>query len=432
MDTYAATDVFTPSTVARLTFVERRRITERVVDALQTPGRQLVVFGRSGCGKTTLVDNKLRQLYERHVTSRCMRGTKVDDLIVDAFDQLAPYFIESRKETRSRKSGLTLGTVCAQIKAELAASRDAGTEAVSKRALPPQLNVRFLAELLGEANACWVLEDFHKVEGAEKARIAQLMKVFMDLAVDYPMVKIVANGAVATGRQVVQADAEMWNRIAEIEVPLMSGDEVEEIVAKGERLLDVRFPDEIKASIKHYSNGLAAVAHQLCLNLCFERGVVETQAETLTFTNEDFARALERWLADAADTLRSHYDAAVRVRRAPKFQYCRIVLQALARLPQDGGGWGELYEAIRAEQPAFPKRSLTRYLTQLCSAEKGELLAQDPVSGRYSFASPLMHAYVRARAVASDAELLGSFNGYLVGEAAPAGASLDVVPSADS
>ena len=112
METHAATDVFTPSTVARLTFVERTCITERVVNALTTPGRQLVVFGRSGCGKTTLVDN----------------------------------------------------------------------------------------------------------------------------------------GAVATGRQVVQADAEMWNRIAEIEVPLVSGEEVEEIVAKGEQLLNVRFPDEIKAS----------------------------------------------------------------------------------------------------------------------------------------------------------------------------------------
>jgi hypothetical protein len=421
MEKHAATDVFTPSTVARLTFVERRRVTERVVDALTTPGRQLVVFGRSGCGKTTLVDNKLRQLYERHVTSRCMRGTKLDDLIVDAFDQLAPYFIESQKETRSRKTGLTLGAVCSQIKAELAASRDVGQEAVSKRALPPQLNVRFLAELLGEARACWVLEDFHKVEGSEKARVAQLMKVFMDLAVEYPAIKIVANGAVATGRQVVQADAEMWNRIAEIEVAPMSGDEVEEIVAKGERLLNVRFPDEIKASITHYSNGLAAVAHQLCLNLCFERGVVETQAEALTFTAADFDRALQRWLADAADTLRSHYEAAVRVRRAPKFQYCRIILQALSRLPQEGATWGELHEAIRAESPDFPKRSLTRYLSQLCSPEKGELLVLDPAASRYSFASPLMHAYVRARDKGPETQLLSSFNGYLVGEtAAPA------------
>jgi hypothetical protein len=420
MLTYATTDVFTPSTVARLTFVERKCITERVVDALMTPGRQLVVFGRSGCGKTTLVDNKLRQLYERHVTSRCMRGTKINDLMVDAFDQLAPYFIESTKETRSRKTGLTLGAVCSQIRMELASSRDAGQESVAKRALPPQLNARLLAELLGEANSCWVLEDFHKVEAAEKAGIAQLMKVFMDLAVDYPMIRIVANGAVATGRQVVQADAEMWNRIAEIEVPLMSGEELDEIVVKGEQLLNVRFSDEIKASIKHYSNGLAAVAHQLCLNLCFERGVVETQAETLTFSGADFDRALQRWLADAADTLRSHYDAAVRVRRAPKFQYCRIILQALSRQPQDGGTWGELYEAIHGEQPDFPKRSLTRYLSQLCSAEKGELLVQDPASGKYSFASPLMHAYVRACDKAAEGQLLSSFNGYLVGEPAPA------------
>ena len=67
-------DVFTPTRPARLTFIERSNINERLVDALRTPGKQLVVFGHSGSGKTTLLVNKLHQVYDDHVTTRCMSG----------------------------------------------------------------------------------------------------------------------------------------------------------------------------------------------------------------------------------------------------------------------------------------------------------------------------------------------------------------------
>jgi len=52
-------DVFTPNKPARLTFVERESINETLVNALTTPGKQIVVYGHSGSGKTTLLINKL-------------------------------------------------------------------------------------------------------------------------------------------------------------------------------------------------------------------------------------------------------------------------------------------------------------------------------------------------------------------------------------
>src|SRR5436305_14238465 len=91
-DKYAAVDVFTPTKPARYTFVERESINEKLVAALRTPGKQIVVYGHSGSGKTTLLVNKLHQVYEDHITTRCISGLSFDQLLLDAFDQLGSFF----------------------------------------------------------------------------------------------------------------------------------------------------------------------------------------------------------------------------------------------------------------------------------------------------------------------------------------------------
>ena len=65
---YRVIDVFTPTKPARYAFVERESINDKLVAALRTPGKQIVVYGYTGSGKTTLLENKLHQLYENHIT----------------------------------------------------------------------------------------------------------------------------------------------------------------------------------------------------------------------------------------------------------------------------------------------------------------------------------------------------------------------------
>ena len=92
MQIYQVTDVFTPTKPARIAFIDRELINEKLVNALKMPGKQLIVYGHSGSGKTTLLANKLDQLYERHITTHCMKGMTFEQIILDAFDQLAPYY----------------------------------------------------------------------------------------------------------------------------------------------------------------------------------------------------------------------------------------------------------------------------------------------------------------------------------------------------
>jgi len=230
---YTIGEIFTPSSPATVNFIEREKINTRIVSALKTKGKQIVIYGNSGSGKTTLIENKLKQVYEKHIKTNCMEGMTYENVILDAFDQLAHYYLDERNVTRKKITNLSVASTVKIIKAQISRSHEEGEQATMKRSLPPQLTGSNLAKMLGESNYCWVLEDFHKITGNDKKRLSQLMKVFMDHSDQYPELKIIALGAVNTARQVVMYDVEMRRRVAEIKVPLMTEDEIHKIIKHG-------------------------------------------------------------------------------------------------------------------------------------------------------------------------------------------------------
>ncbi len=188
----------------------------------------------------------------------------------------------------------------------------------------------------------------------------------------------------------------MWNRVSQIEVPLMLDEEIDQIMSKGEALLNVRFSAGLRKQIRHLSNGLPSVCHQLCLNLCFHKGIDETLLQPYVFKDTDFAAAVAQWIEGSADSLRDTYDRATRAKRIKRFDNCRMILHALAELGPDGGLFGEVYDQVRRHSADYPAGNLTLYLRELQSEEREFTVLQDSASGRFSFSSPMMHAYVRA------------------------------------
>lgn len=389
-------DVFTPTTPARLTFVERGTVNDRLVNALRTPGKQLVVYGHSGSGKTTLLVNKLHQLYERHITTRCMTGLTFNQILSDAFEQLAPFYHDSLKHATGVQLDTKLTADYSNIKAELGLSRKDDRETTSRLILPPQLTPQTLARFLGAAGCCWVLEDFHKIGTEEKRYLSQAMKVFMDLADEHPAVRIVAIGAVGTARQVIEYDPEMRNRVAEVNVPLMTEAEISGIIAKGARLLNVQIPAKVQRGIVHYSNGLPAVTHQLCLNLCLAAGVEESASVEVAIGEERLHAAVDQYLDEASDTLKSAFDRALRVRKSGKFENTRLIIRALRSMGEDGATHHELLTKIRADAPHYPAGNLSHFLDRLQEASRGAVVRFDAASGRYSFADPLYKVFAQA------------------------------------
>jgi hypothetical protein len=393
MQTYITTQVFTPTSPARLTFVERETINDQLVSALKIPGKQVVVYGYSGCGKTTVLTQKLEQLYEDHVTSSCTNTTTFEALLINAFERLETFYsTEQSKSTRRKLSG-TLETQLWRIKSALGGESESSEATKTTRLVPPQLTPQTLAQLLGELHECWVLEDFHKVAPSEKVKLAQCLKVFMDMADRYPEVKIIAIGAVDSAREVVQFEPEMRNRVSEIAVPLMTPQELSEIVRKGAKLLRVRFSTDVVESIVWFSNGLASVCHSLCLYTCEAAGVQDTSPAVAHLDAGHFQKALDRYVAEASDSLKFVFEKAFRPTKKTKFDNYRIVVRALAAFDQDGATKAALYSKIRETEPNYPPTNLKHCLNQLTAEERGCIVRYSPSSASYSFADPVFRAY---------------------------------------
>jgi len=260
--TFLTEDVFTPTSPAKWTYIERTAQERQIKRALRTKGKQIVVYGHTGSGKTTMLNSLLAEMSVKNITTRCTRGISISDVLFDAFDQLGGYYVEQKEEGNEEKisGGLKFGIefFSASLGGE---SKDVQKE-IRKRIVEVQKNPNQLAKLFGNVGMVWIIEDFHKLDAEPKKELSQIMKVFMDVADKFPKLKIIAIGAVDSARQVVHYDKEMENRISEVNVPLIEPEDLAKIVQLGEGYLNITFEQSVIEKIAAYSSGLASVTHQ--------------------------------------------------------------------------------------------------------------------------------------------------------------------------
>ena len=387
---YSVHDVFTPSTQAQVNFVDRVSVNAQLMDAICTAGKQLIVYGESGCGKSTLLMNKLHDTYAAYIITRCSKAMTYEQLLLDAFDQLNPFYTQGRSSTSGKS--ITPALQAAFVKVSASLSRSEGEQ--QSRALPLQLTAQRLAEFLGAQSMCWVVEDFHKILPDEKAPFAQALKIFSDVSTEYPDVMVIAIGATDTAREVVEYDPEMSNRVSELHVPPMTAEELGRIIENGQELLNVNL-SAVSEGIVEYSLGMPSTCHQLALNTCVEKRIMNTQKVRLVFTWRDLDPALQRWIKDFSDTIQAKLFRALGRRVVGKYDNCRIILGAVASGPLTGMTFGEILTKIRSDVTDYPEKNLRRYLRELTKDERGQLLKA--VGGsKWRFATAFYHSIVQA------------------------------------
>jgi hypothetical protein len=322
-----------------------------------------------------------------------MKGTTVNELMKSAFDNLEVFHVsEMTKIQRSSRSANVEATYSA-IKTQFQSENSNEDASRSIRIVPLQLSAENLAAFMGERDLCWLIEDFHKVDAQEKTKLAQLMKVFMDCAAEYPTVKIIATGAVETARQVVEYDPEMRNRVSEIEVNLMTEKEIISIIDKGMSLLNIRLSKSAKQGIAKYSSGLGAVCHQLCLNIFNSLFLYETAPDLITVDSEHFERAIANYVAECSDTIKSNFEKARKLKRKSEVQHADIILDALCDFDNEGVDRFRLLGKINNQTPSYTDINLKKQLASLATVNRGELIRLNENSGLYSFSNPIYRAY---------------------------------------
>jgi hypothetical protein len=389
-------DVFTPTLPARLTFINRDKIQKNLESAIQLPGKQVVIYGPSGAGKTTLLKNTMEELGVSYISTSCKNNMSLEQLNCELLRKLDVKIMESEESVSGGEIGGEISGGFMGIGAKVSSKSNDQVKAVYKKIDTTEISINTIIDELGQRKLCWVIEDFHKIKENQKVDFSQTMKMFMDAADDYSDIKIIAIGAVNTAREVVNYDIELNNRVAEIPVPLLLDKELEEIISKGSTLLNVYFKPKTTEKIVTYSNGLPSVTHQLCYASCSELSVYKTFSKggTKEITQAALDEAILVYIEEKSDSYMQTYDLATKVIKSRKFDNPIDILTAILELRKNQGVTvPEIKIQIQKRYHTYKGSNLKKYVTELSTSKRGNILRYDKDSDKFCFHNPFIQAY---------------------------------------
>lgn len=376
--------IFTPSSPAINTFVERKYVERQLIKGLNTPGKQIIIFGPSGSGKSTLILNKYNIVFTSMIRSICQRDTTFAELIKDAFDQLNEYYVNEYKkgETGGIKgeASFSFWTI---ITNKFEGSYENTNEQGYNRVVEFQLNERNLSKLLREANCCWVIEDFHKVVEVEKNKLADSLKLFTD-----DNSKIIAIGAVNSPAEVLSMNREMNHRIAEISVPLMSEEELLAIIKTGTEKLNVSFSDELAVLISRFSFNYGANCHQLCLNIFEDENIYDRQKNQLSYDVDKLKKSIDTYLFNKASSFNDYIKKAIEGKEKNTVLKERIIIKYLNLLKD------EVSMAFLSQELEETTQAIETAINDMVTDNYGEFFQKEYNSENYSIQNPFLLAYL--------------------------------------
>ncbi len=390
-------DVFTPNTTAKFTYIERRSIEEAFSKNLDIVGRQVIIYGHSGSGKTTLTRRMLGLLGVNFIITQCEASTTFNDLLLSAFDKLDRFYISKKESNCSYSVTSSMKAEYTTLSAEISNHSTNSQTEISCRVVPPQLTPQKLAQFLGEVNAVWVIEDFHKIRDVEKERLADVLKIFIDSANDFPKVKIICIGAVGSARELVNFDNNLYPRISELHVPLLDETEIKQIINLGCRCLHIEMSESLIDKIVYYSNQLASLAHQMCYEICFTNGVKHTRAFKMHINDDQFKSAIQGYIDTNSDTLKGIYESIT------KNQLVWYILKTVVSVEKESVTVDEIKSRINNNRHIFQDEDIITELNNLSDETVG-ILRYNSNSEKYSVATPFWGAFLKMQLAIEQAE----------------------------
>jgi Cdc6-like AAA superfamily ATPase len=391
-------DVFTPTSPVRDDMFASRRhegLEERVQGALRERGRQIILYGPTGVGKTSLVRFLCHKNETSYVRTEC--GAPFDEMLRDALAQRVDEEVIERVRSTSGEveAGLLAGIF--SLKGRSGESEDV-TVADVRRAMP-----NLIADALEAANVeVLFLDNYENLQvqdhvAATKMAIIQLLKSLSDRAADNrKALKLVVAGIPEASEELVTADEATARRLAQIEVPRMPADELDQILVHGEAKLGIEFEGLCRDRILQSSDGFPYYTHLIALH-CSRRAI---NAQRGFVELSDFEGALDDIILDCDLTLRGAYRNAVETSGDVRAR--RSIMEAMARINDlevpfrdIRGSFMELHPG-RYDSPT-KLNFLSPSMSELCDtygilADKGLPKSKNNL---YRFRNPLMRAYVR-------------------------------------
>ncbi len=371
---------------------------DRVEGALLEEGRQVVLFGLTGVGKTSLVNYLCGNRKIKRVRIEC--GPPFQDMMREALSKVIKVEEVEKVETKSAEAGVR-ATLATLFSANAKASVGSETTYSKYRA---SLATASAEALRVKGVRALFLDNFENLQAKPhfeetSIEIAQLMKSFSDRSADVGehAPKVVLAGIPTASASLVTLDPATARRTAQIEVPRMPEEELDQILQRGEAKLDITFEGLLRDRIIQSSDGFPYYAHMFALH-CTRRALKDGRRQVAI---DDFDQSLASILADCDLTLRTAYDAAVET--SGKIQMRKSVMEAIAVLNDIEVPFKAIRESFLTLHPEYGTPDRLNFLSTAITPLKGDyaILADSgkpkSPSNKYRFTNPLMRGYVRLR-----------------------------------
>ena len=363
----------------------RQEEVRRLVEALNTPGQHVLLYGERGVGKSSLANvvadagrhNLRKLLFKKRCDSSDTFNTIMTGPLREVGADLTLVQVTQGDSSRS-SAGLSAGA--------LSFGADSASEVVATYAASGQLSPSSVAEALSDLDAILLIDEADAIKDtADRRRLAELIKHLSD---DGSVFKVMVVGIAQTGDELTAAHPSVQRCLRETKLSRMTKAELREIVEIGSETLGLRFDPQVVSSIVELSAGYPHFTHLLALK-CAEEAIVAGRSE---IGPKHLEEAMRLAVSDAEGTLQRQYDDAIRS-VVPMYRY---ILMAAARF----GGEEIESKALRSEiekitSEPISQGSLNNYLQRLVSDDGSTTVMRRLGKGHYSFTDPRMPSFVR-------------------------------------
>jgi hypothetical protein len=269
-------DVFGINRSLPLNYVVRKSADDFLIENL-TRDKHLVIYGSSKQGKTCLRKHCLQD--DDYITIHCSNKWMISDLNAAILKKAGYEVTQSTTKAVSGKH-----KIFARVKiAFLGGGGEGGAEAERGHSLtetrsPLELDPEDVNDIIGalknlKFNQYIVLEDFHYLPLETQKDFAVALKAFHE-ASSYCFIII---GVWLEENRLTVYNGDLTGRILSINADRWTLEELEEVIAAGEALLNIQFDQDFKQAILNNCFNSVYILQEVCYKCCRQEGIYKTQ-----------------------------------------------------------------------------------------------------------------------------------------------------------
>jgi hypothetical protein len=366
--TYHTHEVFGISTnILEPSYVDRGSLDESI-QKLLLRNIHIALRGESKCGKSWLRQKNLPDA----IVVQCRLNKSVRDILVEAISNLGLSIqVEENKKSGVKFSVSAEGEIGIPLLSKLKTKLGFGITSETDLKRVPISNgiddIRFFCEALNLSGRRLVIEDFHYLPPDQRRAFATDLKAMWDY-----QTYVVIIGIWNENNLLLHLNTDLAGRVEERSI-YWQRTELEEVIEKGAKALNLQFSDKLKKFLIDDAFGTVGILQKLTLSLLDEVSIETAIAGTpkqidQSAPYEAVAMAYAEQLNALYQTFAARVSGGIRKRKKATGIYghmLKVVMEADDATLTSGISTAKIFEIASKQEPRIQKPNLRQILRKL-------------------------------------------------------------------